>query len=84
MDSMKGAKKEISYFTQVICQTCNGTGSKDGKASNCNSCGGSGVVSALLINPSLILKKIIKRIPHKEDFSLLKQPVELVTDLEKK
>ncbi len=45
LDAIKGCSKEISYFRNEPCRTCNGTGAKDGTAfKKCAKCGGSGRV----------------------------------------
>jgi molecular chaperone DnaJ len=45
LDAIKGCSKEISYFRNEPCASCNGTGAKDGKSfQNCTKCGGSGRV----------------------------------------
>lgn len=39
-----GVKKTIKVKKRVKCQTCKGTGAKDGAVKNCTTCGGSGIV----------------------------------------
>lgn len=39
-----GVKKTIKVKKRVKCQTCKGSGAKDGAVRNCSTCGGSGVV----------------------------------------
>jgi molecular chaperone DnaJ len=39
-----GVKKTIKVKKRVKCQTCKGTGAKDGAVKNCTTCGGAGVV----------------------------------------
>jgi molecular chaperone DnaJ len=43
LDAIKGCSKEISYFRNEPCQSCQGTGAKGGTAfQKCTKCGGSG------------------------------------------
>ncbi len=44
-EAASGVSKEISIPHSVKCETCNGTGSKDGKVTTCPSCGGKGQIS---------------------------------------
>ncbi len=45
LDAIKGCSKEISYFRNEPCRSCNGTGAKGGTAfQKCAKCGGSGRV----------------------------------------
>lgn len=45
LDAIKGCTKEISYFRNEPCKSCNGTGAKDGTAfQKCSKCGGTGRV----------------------------------------
>lgn len=45
-DSVTGAEKEISFKTQVTCDTCNGSGGAEGsKQVTCTECGGTGTVT---------------------------------------
>lgn len=39
-----GVKKTIKVKKRVKCQTCKGSGAKDGAVKNCTTCGGSGIV----------------------------------------
>jgi len=39
-----GVKKTIKVKKRIKCNTCRGTGAKDGAVKNCTTCGGSGVV----------------------------------------
>jgi DnaJ family protein A protein 2 len=41
-DLYNNRKINIKYPHKVYCMKCNGTGSKDGKSSDCNGCGGKG------------------------------------------
>ncbi|KAI9883348.1 MAG: hypothetical protein M1823_004882 [Watsoniomyces obsoletus] len=43
-DFYTGATREFSVEKQMICETCEGTGSHDGKIDTCTHCGGRGVV----------------------------------------
>ncbi len=44
-EAYKGVTKELEYRTQVVCETCHGTGCKDGsQAVICSTCHGSGIV----------------------------------------
>ncbi len=45
-DAVFGCKKEIEFEYKTPCETCNGTGAKDGKLESCASCGGRGQVFA--------------------------------------
>lgn len=40
-----GCEKEVTYNYKIPCDTCNGTGAKDGKKTTCPHCGGSGKIS---------------------------------------
>ncbi len=43
LDAIKGCTKEISYFRNEPCKSCNGTGAKGGTAfQKCSKCGGTG------------------------------------------
>ena len=42
-DLYNGAKKSFTINRNVICPTCRGTGSKDGKLKICKHCNGQGV-----------------------------------------
>lgn len=45
LDAIKGCSKEINYFRNEPCKSCNGTGAKGGTAfQKCSKCGGSGRV----------------------------------------
>lgn len=45
LDAIKGCSKEISYFRNEPCTSCNGTGAKGGTSfQRCSRCGGSGRV----------------------------------------
>ncbi len=44
MESMSGAEYSINVSRDVKCNTCKGTGSKDGKSKKCTVCGGQGRV----------------------------------------
>lgn len=39
-----GVKKTIKVKKRIQCQTCKGSGAKDGAVKNCTTCGGSGIV----------------------------------------
>lgn len=41
-DAYYGGKKTVKYRRNIPCQTCNGTGSKDGVLVTCTTCGGTG------------------------------------------
>ena len=43
-EAVFGVEKQIEIPTQVQCETCDGTGSKDGKTSACGTCAGHGRV----------------------------------------
>ncbi len=43
-DFYTGANREFSIEKQVICETCEGSGSADGEIDTCSHCGGRGVV----------------------------------------
>ena len=43
-EAIQGVAKEISIPTLVSCNTCNGSGSKDGEVKTCTTCGGAGRV----------------------------------------
>jgi molecular chaperone DnaJ len=43
-EAIFGCKKEINYRYKTACKSCKGTGAKDGKLSNCSTCGGVGQV----------------------------------------
>ncbi|MGD0056731.1 MAG: molecular chaperone DnaJ [Methanomassiliicoccales archaeon] len=44
-EAASGISKEISIFHSVKCESCGGTGAKDGKVTSCPTCGGKGQVS---------------------------------------
>ncbi|ANE32307.1 molecular chaperone DnaJ [Campylobacter hyointestinalis] len=44
-EAVFGCEKEIKYSFKTPCQTCNGTGSKDGKKATCSHCAGRGKIS---------------------------------------
>ena len=44
-EAAKGVTKELEIERNVLCKTCDGKGSKDGKPSTCRTCGGSGAVT---------------------------------------
>lgn len=41
-DAYRGSKKNVKYRRNSPCETCKGTGAKDGKLSTCKTCNGSG------------------------------------------
>ncbi|MCR8678522.1 MULTISPECIES: molecular chaperone DnaJ [Campylobacter] len=43
-EAVFGCEKEIKYRYKTPCQSCNATGSKDGKKQTCPKCGGSGKI----------------------------------------
>ncbi|MDX4048430.1 molecular chaperone DnaJ [Aliarcobacter skirrowii] len=43
-EAIFGCKKEINYTYKIACNSCSGTGAKDGKLENCRTCGGHGQV----------------------------------------
>ena len=43
----KGVEKKIKIKVKKACETCKGTGSKDGKKTKCQACGGSGRVNKI-------------------------------------
>lgn len=43
-EAVFGAKKEIKYKYKTACDSCKGTGAKNGKLSTCKTCGGQGQV----------------------------------------
>lgn len=43
-EAVFGCEKEINYKYKKACQSCNGTGAKDGKLSTCSQCQGKGQV----------------------------------------
>jgi len=43
-EAVFGCEKEIKYTYKTACQSCKGTGAKDGKLSTCSSCNGQGQV----------------------------------------
>ncbi len=43
-EAFKGAKHQIKFKSQVVCDACNGKGSKSGKASTCSTCNGRGKI----------------------------------------
>jgi molecular chaperone DnaJ len=43
-EAIFGCEKEISFNYKKACQSCKGTGAKDGKLSTCKQCGGQGQV----------------------------------------
>lgn len=45
LEAIFGVEKEVSYQRQAGCNTCSGTGSKDGKLKTCSTCGGRGKVA---------------------------------------
>lgn len=48
MDAAKGCRKTISYMRNAPCETCKGTGAKDGTAyKTCSRCNGKGVVQSV-------------------------------------
>jgi molecular chaperone DnaJ len=48
MDTVNGAKKEVSYEKKATCVTCNGTQCKPGTApTKCTGCGGRGNLGLL-------------------------------------
>lgn len=50
-DINTGVKKTIKVRKQVNCNTCNGSGSRDGAASTCGTCRGAGVVGRVTQTP---------------------------------
>ena len=48
-DAYKGTTLEVEYNTGVICDTCHGTGAKDGKVVKCHVCNGTGQVSKRIV-----------------------------------
>lgn len=45
LEAAKGTRKEVSYYANVKCKPCNGTGAKPGTTrKKCPQCGGSGQV----------------------------------------
>jgi molecular chaperone DnaJ len=52
MDAAKGCKKNFTYTRNAPCESCKGTGAKDGKALHtCSRCNGSGVVQQVRNTP---------------------------------
>ena len=48
MDAAKGCKKTVAYMRNAPCESCKGTGAKDGTAfKTCSRCGGKGVVQSV-------------------------------------
>lgn len=48
MDAAKGCKKTVAYMRNAPCESCKGTGAKDGTAfKTCARCGGKGVVQSV-------------------------------------
>lgn len=45
MDAVFGAERKITYKRKKVCDTCNGTGAKDGKKETCTQCNGRGQVA---------------------------------------
>lgn len=43
-EAVFGCKKEINYTYKTACNSCNGTGAKDGKLSTCPTCRGTGQI----------------------------------------
>lgn len=43
-DAFSGTEEEINFKTYVVCDSCSGNGSSDGRSSICGSCDGSGSV----------------------------------------
>lgn len=44
-EAIFGCEKEIEYKIKTPCESCNGTGSKDGKTTTCPHCGGRGRIA---------------------------------------
>ncbi len=44
LEAIFGCKKEVKYRYEKPCETCDGSGSKDGKRESCSMCGGKGQV----------------------------------------
>ena len=48
MDAAKGCRKTVAYMRNTPCESCKGTGAKDGTAfKTCSRCGGKGVVQSV-------------------------------------
>jgi DnaJ-class molecular chaperone len=52
-------KININYTQKVYCNTCNGTGSKDGKSTECNGCNGKGKKVKLLKQGPMIQQMVM-------------------------
>ena len=44
-EAARGTKESISFFSESKCESCNGTGSFDGKTEKCNKCNGKGNIT---------------------------------------
>ncbi|MGG7048757.1 MULTISPECIES: molecular chaperone DnaJ [unclassified Campylobacter] len=44
-EAVFGCEKEVEFKSKSACESCKGTGAKDGKISTCKHCGGSGRIS---------------------------------------
>jgi molecular chaperone DnaJ len=45
MEAVSGVEKDVTIRSLVACETCKGTGAKDGKTTSCTACKGSGRVT---------------------------------------
>lgn len=45
LEAIFGVEKDVTYQRQAACNTCSGTGSKDGKLKTCSTCNGRGKVA---------------------------------------
>ena len=50
-DVLEGKKVKLDVPHSVVCESCNGTGGKDGKVTTCSKCGGSGQVQIVRRTP---------------------------------
>ena len=50
-DVLEGKKVKLDVPHVVLCESCNGTGGKDGKVSTCSKCGGTGQVKTVRRTP---------------------------------
>lgn len=56
-EAAKGFEKEIKINKYESCESCNGTGAKDGKMETCSTCNGSGTISKRFSTPFGIIQQ---------------------------